>query len=380
MVKSQAVQAELFTSLSRVLGYFAIPTMRLSVLSMAALAIACAASTTNVTVYRNESFVPGNKLPPPHALTDGGEIVDLFLSLSSSTTWKLISATKMQGDTGEPEGMVRVGDERLFVTSNQYTEATVKYNTTINGTDRTAGAGYSHMLVYNLEGQIIANASLTPPGDIQYHGGGLDYDGQYVWITLAQYRPNSTATIARIDPLNLNMTRMFRTDDHNGGIVHDIFTNELVTVNWNAENATTWSLNGYPNGFTPIPGFTPPLRDVPNPSFYVDYQDCKFLGHHALPNFLQAQGGCNNQCNFNPIRPIMLCGGVATLDNFSLGGLALVDLQTMVPLWEVPITLTSELGVTLTENPVDAQVVDGKLRVWFMPDQHNSTLYIYEAQ
>lgn len=356
--------------------------MHVSALLVAALATASAASsTTNVTIYRNESFVPGNKLPLPHALTDGAEIIDLFLSLSSSTTWNLISKTKMEGDTGEPEGMVRVGDERLFVTSNQYTEATVKYNKTINGTDRTAGAGYSHMLIYDLQGNRIANASLTPPGDLQYHGGGLDYDGRYIWITLAQYRPNSTATIARIDPLNLNMTRLFRVDDHNGGIVHDIFTNELVTLNWNAANGTTWSLNGYPRGFAPIPDFTPPSRDVPNPSFYIGYQDCKFLGHHAMPNLLLAQqGGAGSDTNLNPVRPVMLCGGVATLDNdFSLGGLALVDLQTMQPLWEVPITLTSDLGVTLTENPVDAQVVDGKLRVWFMPDQHNSTLYVYEA-
>jgi Family of unknown function (DUF6454) len=353
--------------------------MRLSLLP-AALATVSAASTTPVIVYGNESFLPGNTLPPPHATTDGGAIVDLFLSLSSSTTWKLISKTKMEGDTGEPEGMARVGDDRLFVTSNQYTVPTVKYNTTINGTDRTPGAGYSHMLIYNLQGERIANASLTPPGDIEYHGGGIDYDGRYVWITLAQYRPNSTATIARIDPLDLNVTRLFRVDDHNGGIVHDIFTNELVTLNWNAANATTFSLNGFPRGFAPIPGFTSPLRDVPNPSFYVGYQDCKFLGHHALPNLLLAQRGSDSQTGLNPIRPVMLCAGVATLDGFSLGGVALVDMQTMLPLWEVPITLTSDLGVTLTENPIDAQVVDGKLRLWFMPDQHNSTLYVYEAQ
>ncbi|OKL63845.1 hypothetical protein UA08_00436 [Talaromyces atroroseus] len=354
--------------------------MRASALLLAALATVSAASNTNVTVYRNESFLPGNILPPPHAVTDGGAIVDLFLSLSSSTKWKLVSKTKMQGNTGEPEGMARVGDERLFVTSNQYTESTVKYNATINGTDRTDGAGYCHMLIYNLQGQVIANASLTPPGDMEYHGGGIDYDGRYVWITLAQYRPNSTATIARIDPLNLNTTRLFRVGDHNGGIVHDIFTNELVTLNWNGANATTFSLNEYPMGFTPMPGFTHPMRDVPNPSFYVGYQDCKFLGHHALPNLLLAQRGYNYQINFNPVRPVMLCGGVATLDGFSLGGIALVDMLTMLPLWEVPITLTSDLGVTLTENPIDAQVVDGKLRMWFMPDQHNSTLYIYEAQ
>ncbi|EED17877.1 conserved hypothetical protein [Talaromyces stipitatus ATCC 10500] len=343
--------------------------MRTSTLLVAALAatVSTAKCSSNVTIYRNESFLPGNKLPESHITTDGKDIVNLFVSLTSSTKWTLISKTKIEGDTGEPEGMVRVGDQRLFVTSNQYTIPTVKYNKTINGTDRTPGAGFSHMLIYDLEGRRIANASLTAPGDIEYHGGGIDYDGRYVWITLAQYRPNTTATIARIDPLNLKVTRVFRTADHNGGIIHDTITNELVTLNWNGQNATTWSLNGYPKGFTALPSFTYPLRNVPNPS------------HHTIPTLLLAQACCGLQPDFNPVRSVMLCGGVGTFGKLSLGGMALVDTQTMLPLWEVPITLTSDLGVTLTENPVDVQVVDGKLRVWFMPDQHNSTLYVYEA-
>lgn len=80
----------------------------------------------------------------------------------------------------------------------------------------------------------------------------------------------------------------------------------------------------------------------------------------------------------------MLCGGVATLGSgskaFNLGGIAIVDVQTMIPLDEVPIILESALGVPLPQNPIDASVSDGKLRLYFLPDQHNSTLYIIEAQ
>ncbi|KAH8702096.1 hypothetical protein BGW36DRAFT_394833 [Talaromyces proteolyticus] len=353
--------------------------MHLSRLLLAAALAASSAASSNVTIYSNESFVPDNRLPTSHATSDGGEIVNLFLQLSRSTTWKLISKTKLEGDTGEPEGMVRVGDSRLFVSSGQWTVPTEKYNTTINGTDRTTGAGFAHMIIYDLQGQRIANATLTAPGDIEYHGGGIDYDGRYIWITIAQYRPNSTATIARIDPLNLEQTRLFRTHDHNGGIVHDTTTDELVTLNWGARNATTWSLRKYPRRFTPFPGFTPPVRSVANPSFFVDYQDCKFLGHHSIPSLVAFQNP-SSWSRHGLVRPVMLCGGVATISSYNLGGLALVDLETMLPLWEVPISLTSDLGVSLTQNPVDAQVVDGKLRVWFLPDQRNSTLYIYEAQ
>lgn len=50
-----------------------------------------------------------------------------------------------------------------------------------------------------------------------------------------------------------------------------------------------------------------------------------------------------------------------------------------VSLWEVPISLTSDLGTSMTENPIDIAVVDGKLRIYCLPDQHNSTLYVYDA-
>jgi len=51
----------------------------------------------------------------------------------------------------------------------------------------------------------------------------------------------------------------------------------------------------------------------------------------------------------------------------------------MIPLSEVPLTMTSDLGILVTMNPFDVDIVDGRLRVYFLPDQHNSTLYIYEA-
>ncbi|KAJ5913103.1 hypothetical protein N7504_001986 [Penicillium tannophilum] len=334
---------------------------------------------TNVTIIRpNDPFLPDNKLPPSHATSDGASIVHLFANLGRSTTWKLISKTHFEGDTGEPEGMVRVGDDRFFISSGQWTVATQKYTHPINGTDRSPGAGFAHMLIYDSQGRLIANATLTPPGDIEYHTGGIDYDGRYIWDTLAQYRPNTTATIVRIDPLTLQKEALFRTHDHNGGIVHDTITDDIVTLNWGGRNATTWSMKDYPQGFAPLPAFTEAKSSVPDPSFFVDYQDCKFLGHHVLPSAMSARFG-----GWNPTRAIMFCGGVATIESssssFNLGGIALVDLQTMLPLWEVPISLTSDLGTSMTQNPIDIAVVDGKLRIYCLPDQHNSTLYVYEA-
>lgn len=344
-----------------------------SLLSLAAVLGTSLASHVDVIRY-GQPLVPGGRLPEPHATSDGAAIVQSFANLDRDTTWKLVKKTHFEGNTGEPEGMVRLTDDRYFVAAGRWTVPTVYYPHPINGTDRTAGAGFAHILVYDGQGGLVANATLTKPGDIEYHIGGIDYDGRYLWATLSQYRPNSTATIVKIDPRTLQDKALFRTDDHNGGIVHDTVVDDLVTLNWGSRNATRWSLDDYPRGFTPLPGFTPPLASLTNPTSFIDYQDCKFLGHQELPGPMSAEFGAG------AVRPVMFCGGVAEIGTFYLGGIALVDLETMLPLWELPVSMTSDLGASVTQNPIDITVIDDKLRIYCLPDEFNSTLYVYEAQ
>lgn len=148
--------------------------------------------------------------------------------------------------------------------------------------------------------------------------------------------------------------------DHQGGAVHDTKSGTVVTLNWGSRKASIW--NGHDKPPAP-PELTRPKAEVKNPSSFVDYQDCKFLGRYELYG----------------TRPVMLCSGVADLANTRIGGLAIVDMETMVPLHEVPVTLVSELGAAMTKNPMDVAIVDGKMRLYFLPDERNSTLYVYEA-
>ncbi|KAF2088987.1 hypothetical protein K490DRAFT_38346 [Saccharata proteae CBS 121410] len=324
--------------------------------------LASYASALNITVWRrNEYFFP-ETLPPSHASSDGEEIVTLFNNLGRTTVWKLVEKTHFEGNTYEPEGMVRLGKDRYFVSAGEYTMPTVKYNgSVINGTDRTAGAGFAHLITFNGQGDRIADATLTERGAIEYHNGGLDFDGTWIWATIAQYRPNTTATVVHIDPSTLEPTSLFHANDHLGGIVHDTKTQKLVTLNWGARNASTWSTK---QRFPQDPNFSCPIAVARNPTYFIDYQDCKFLGHSR----------------YYKGRAVMICSGVATVGGFNLGGLALVDTETMIPLAEVPMTMVSDLGVPVTQNPMDVAVVDGQLRFYFLPDQHNSTLYVYEAK
>lgn len=322
------------------------------------------ASGLNITINQpNVPFAP-SPLPASHAQSDGEEIISLFQTLGRTTAWKSIANITFQGDTYEPEGIVRLGSDRYIVSSGQWTVPTEPYNTTINGTDRTPGAGFAHLIVFDGTGARIADATITPRDDIEYHNGGIDFDGENIWGTIAQYRPNSTAYVYTAEPATLEPEEIVHYADHLGGVVHDVSTNTITALNWGSRNASTWDLDLVSDADASA---SPPERLTRNPSYFIDYQDCKFLGHSAL---------------FSN-RPIMLCGGVATIGSgdaaFYLGGIALVDVETMVPVAEVPIALRSAEGVPLTQNPIDVGVHEGKLRLYLLPDQHDSVLYIIEA-
>jgi hypothetical protein len=220
-------------------------------------------------------FVPEKILPLPYAASECDEIAELFQNQGRTMVWNLVDAVKFEGDTYEPEGMVRVGDDRYFVSAGEYTVPTVSYgnNTIINGTNRTAGTGFAHLIVFDANGTRIADATLTETGAIEYHNGGIDYDGEYIWATIEQYRPNSTATIVCIDPRTLSPAQILHTDDHEGGIVHDTLTDDIVILGWGSRNTSTWNLQ---QKFETPPSDTPALKVTRNPSYYVDHQDCKY--------------------------------------------------------------------------------------------------------
>lgn len=324
------------------------------------LGLAPLISALNITYYQNVSLAP-SPLPPSHAASDGEQIIQLFQHLGRTTVWKSIANISFEGDTFEPEGIVRLGSDRYVVSCGEYTEPTKPYGKVINGTDRSPGQGFGHLIVFNGNGERLADASITKRGAAEYHNGGIDYDGTSIYGTIAQYRPNSTAYAYRANPATLEPETILHYADHLGGIVHDTQEKSITCLNWGSRNASTWHLQQVKPGCSKSPK---PDNVVRNPSYFIDYQDCKWLGHSKYYHG----------------KSVMLCAGVASVGNYNLGGVALVDVATIVPLAEVPIALESALGVRLTNNPVEVSVEEGKLRFYWMPDQRNSTLYVYEAQ
>jgi hypothetical protein len=300
---------------------------------------------------------PRTALPEPPA-AEGVQIAQLLEQVTRNTTWKLVASVRLQAETWHTEGVVKLGD-RWIVSSVQVTEPTVKYpnGQIIDGTDRTPGAGFGHLMLFDADGALLSDRVLNAPGALEYHPGGLDYDGRSVWVTLAQYRPNSTSTFLRVEPMTLAATPLLRAHDHFGGVVNDTIRHRLVTLNWGSRAASSWRLRPW------LDAFTRPLSVVRNPSHFVDYQDCKYLGR--VPD---------------QRHPLMLCGGITQYGTFQLGGVALLDTETLSPVWEVPIPMLSPAGNVVTRNPIDVDVVDGKLRLYLAPDDDATTVFTYGAE
>ena len=102
----------------------------------------------------------------------------------------------------------------------------------------------------------------------------------------------------------------------------------------------------------------------PNPSHYVDYQDGQWLR------------GTN----------LMLCSGVKTYrmpgrrdGSFALGGIGLIDTGTLSIVHEIPVRLWVDGRLPMTQNPFYAVATEEGLRFYFMPEDNESIVYVYDT-
>jgi hypothetical protein len=214
-----------------------------------------------------------------------------------------------------------------------------------------------HLFKFDVQGKLLA--SLTLGEGARYHPGGIDFDGQHIWVPVAEYRPHSSSVVYKVHPETLRVTEVFRFPDHLGGIVHNTDAHSLHALSWGSRYYYDWPLDA--QGQVRPPGPTPEQQRLPNPSFYIDYQDCQYVGAN-----------------------LMLCGGLKNYrqgtTTFSLGGLELVDLTTHRPVHQVPLPLWAPSGRSMTQNPFWLEPTPTGLRGYFVPDDGQATLFVYEVQ
>jgi hypothetical protein len=278
--------------------------------------------------------------------------------LTRDSAWRSVASIPVAFPTHHPQGMVKVGDT-FFVSSVEVRVPTVRFEKPVNGYDRDAGQGVGHLFKMTMTGALISD--LTLGEGTMYHPGGIDYDGRHIWVSVAEYRPNSRSIVYRVDPESMKAVEVFRYPDHLGGIVHNTDDHTLHGVSWGSRRFYRWTLDRNQR----VTNATVPPENLRrlNPSHYVDYQDCKYVGGRR-----------------------MLCSGLTEIRQsrggppFRLGGLDLIDLRDGRPLHQVPILLWTTAGLDMTHNPAWFEPAGTGIRAYFMPEDNASTIYVYETE
>jgi Family of unknown function (DUF6454) len=277
-------------------------------------------------------------------------VTTAFTTTTRSTAWQQAQKIPLRFATYHPQGFALVGDT-IFMSTVQIIEPPVRYPQPIDGYDRTPGKGIGHVLVIDRQGTLIKD--LTLGEDTVYHPGGIDFDGQSVWVPVAEYRPNSKAIVYQIDPLTYQVSERFRVGDHVGGVVRDRVTGTIHGVSWGSRTLYEWTPTGHQ------------LSRQANNDHILDYQDCDYAGWRK-----------------------QICSGITALPrpdggSYELGGIVLRDLRDNRILHQVPFPRFSSAGHVITRNPVALEVADGKLRLLAAPDDGEeiagTELFIFEA-
>jgi hypothetical protein len=282
--------------------------------------------------------------PAPN-LTLSGErtpAVESFRRLAPPTQWNLVRETELGFRTYHPQGLLKIGDRFLLSSVEVFTP---KGNRSQGIPGPRSGIG--HLFLLDRDGRLLHDLTLVEGAC--FHPGGIDSDGKFAWIPVAEYRPDSTTVIYRLDLGSLELDEAFRVDDHIGGLAIDRSRSRIHGVSWGSRRLYTWDLAGHLVG------------KGPNRSSYIDYQDCKNGGPGlAVCSGLNSFPGPNG-------------------DKFTLGGLEVIDLESGETQVQIPVPLFARDGSIMTQNPFDYELDGDSVRLYFVPEDEHSVLYEWAA-
>ncbi|MEU7279827.1 DUF6454 family protein [Streptomyces sp. NPDC045431] len=157
-------------------------------------------------------------------------VVVAVRQLTRNTPWTVAAQVPLAFPAHHPQGVTRGRDHRLYVSMAEITEATRFHDKSVDGYDRTPGRGQGHVFVTDAGGAEVGWVGVGE--GTMYHPGGIDFDGESLWVPTAEYRPDSHSIVYRVDPDTLEVREAFRFDDHIGGIVRDRPSGLLHAVTW----------------------------------------------------------------------------------------------------------------------------------------------------
>lgn len=294
-------------------------------------------------------------LSPVRLPADDSSLAAELMKITPQTNWKLVDSVRLSFTTYHTQGLVKVGDS-FFMTAVAVDQWPKKYDVPRGKYDRDVGIGKGYIFRFNQRGELL-NTIPIGEGDM-YHPGGIDCDGTYLYVPVTEYRPLSRSIIYRVHIGTLEVEEMFRFDDSIGALAYNRDSRTLVGANWNARLFYPWRLNE--KGQCVNANVDPGSLGVKNPSFFINAQDCKYVGHNW-----------------------MFCSGLEHYYKGELkvtvGGWELVDLTDYRMVHQTPISLYAPSGRVMTNNPCAVELTERGIRAYFAPDDDQTTLYIFEA-
>lgn len=143
----------------------------------------------------------------------------MFLRLAALT---LLGVTLLEPPTHHVQG-IDVEDGSLWVSS----------------VDRAAQKGF--LARYELSsGRRIAVAEVQD-GD-RYHPGGIQLDGDFIWVPVAEYRRDSTTVVQKRHKLTLALVEGFEVADHIGCVA--VAADVVWGGNWDSTHLYRWRRDG----------------------------------------------------------------------------------------------------------------------------------------
>lgn len=286
-------------------------------------------------------------------------IASLFQHLHRNSDWQLSGGKLLDFTTHHTQGMTKVNG--YFYMSSVEIQVRTEPLENDPRFDRTTGEGEGHLFKFDENGELIQ--SITLGESSIYHPGGIDFGGGFIWVPVAEYRPNSSTIIYKVDPETLEAEEVFRFPDHIGAVIFNSDQMKLYGYSWGARRIYTWLIDDNLN--LKNTNQKESTSYISNPQHYIDYQDCQYLGDDMAI--------CSGLLNYRT-------GG----DNgsFTLGGIDLISLKTLQPIYQLPVELRTRGNNprVMTQNPFFVEGFEDHLRFHFIPEDDESVHYVYEVK
>jgi uncharacterized protein DUF6454 len=137
-----------------------------------------------------------------------------------------------------PQGMeIDVDTGHIYITAVEIIEERDKAR-------HYCGKGRAHLFECDIEGRTIRSVNLTSDHEEEYHPSGMVLIGDTMYIALAQYLPETSATIIKFSVKDWTYEKLFRIQDHVGLVVPNLDEGELFLGTWGSRHYYRTDLNG----------------------------------------------------------------------------------------------------------------------------------------